>query len=66
MARPTKMIIITSNEDIIQKFSMNKNKNTHIIDFNDAKQILSSEINGKTTINLAFLTQLSELVCILF
>jgi hypothetical protein len=64
MARPTKMIIITSNEDIIRKFSMNKN--THIIDFNDAKKIPSSEINDKNTINLAFLTQLSELVCILF
>jgi hypothetical protein len=64
MARPTKMIVITSNEDIIRKFSMNKN--THIIDFNDAKKILSSEINGKNTINLAFLTQLSELVRILF
>ncbi len=66
MARPTKMIIITSNEDIIRKFSMNKNKNTHIIDLNDAKKISSGEINDKNTINLAFLTQLSELVCILF
>lgn len=32
MAGQTKMIIITSDEDIIRQFAFNKNLNTHIID----------------------------------
>jgi hypothetical protein len=35
MAAQTKMIIITSDEDIIRQFSLNKTKNIHIIDLDN-------------------------------
>jgi hypothetical protein len=62
MASSIKMIIITSNEDIIQQFSMNKTKNTHIIDLDDQKQITSNQTDDNIIMNLAFLAELSKLV----
>jgi len=65
MSSQTKMIIITSNEDIIQQLSFNKTKNTHIIDLDKNNQI---NLNGKDDnhiIDLNLLAQLSELVRIL-
>jgi hypothetical protein len=64
MARQTKMIIITSDEDIIRQFSFNKTKNTHIIDLDNGNQVISTEKDNKNIINTNFLAQLSELVCI--
>jgi hypothetical protein len=58
MATETKMIIITSDEDLIQKLSIKKNPNTHIIDLDDQKQMTGM-------VNLALLTELSEIVRIL-
>jgi hypothetical protein len=62
MAAQTKMIIITADEDIIRQFSLNKNKNTHIIDLDDAKQMTSNEREDNIIMNLAFLAKLSESV----
>jgi hypothetical protein len=63
MAGQTKMIIITSNEDIIRQFSFNKtNKNTHIIDLDDQKQITSNQTDDNIIMNLAFLAELAKLV----
>jgi hypothetical protein len=61
MAGETTMIIITSNEDIIRQFSSEKPKNTQIINLNNTKQTIDTNI-----INLAFLDELSQPVCILF
>jgi hypothetical protein len=60
MAGETKMIIITSNEDLIQQLSTKKTPNTHIIDLNDDTQ-MTAMVNNNTT-NLAFLAELSEIV----
>jgi hypothetical protein len=57
------MIIITSDEDIIRKFSLNKTKNTHIIHLDDDEQEISTEIDDHQIINMALL---AESVCILF
>jgi len=35
MADETKVIIITTNEDIIRQFTLNKTTNTHIIDLDN-------------------------------
>ncbi len=55
MAGQTKMIIITSNEDLIQKLSLNQKINTQIIELDDDEQ-------DNNIINLPFLAELSELV----
>ncbi len=66
MARQTKMIIITSNDDIIRQLSSNKSINTHIIDLGNTEQTTTiSEHNNNIIINSAFLAELSELVRIL-
>jgi hypothetical protein len=57
MASETTMIIITSNEDIIRQFSSQKPINTQIINLNNT---------DNNIINLAFLAELSQPVCILF
>jgi hypothetical protein len=61
MASETTMIIITSNEDIIRQFSSQKPINTQIINLNNTIQTIDNNI-----INLAFLAELSQPVCILF
>ncbi len=66
MATATKMIIITSNEDIIRQFSSQKIKDTHIIDLDTDKQMSSIGSDNNNIINLAFLAELSKPVCILF
>jgi hypothetical protein len=62
MAGKTKMIIITSNEDLIRQFALNKSINTHIIDLDDNKQIPSITTNDSNSIDLGLLAHLSELV----
>jgi hypothetical protein len=64
MTGQTKMIIITSDEDIIRQFSFNKTKNTHIIDLDNNKQPTSTETDGNHIIDMALLAELSKLVCI--
>ncbi len=64
MASQTKMIIITSDEDIIRQFSFNKTKNTQIIDLDKNNQVDSIEKDNKNKINLNFLAELSEVVSI--
>ncbi|CAF1078475.1 unnamed protein product [Adineta steineri] len=61
MTGETKMIIITSNEDIIRQFSLNKPKHTHIVDLDNNKQVTSMNNNDNNIMNLAILTELSEL-----
>ncbi len=65
MANQTKMIIITSDEDIIRQFAFNKNQNTHIINLDNEKQIITTD-KDNNNINSDLLAQLSELVRILF
>jgi hypothetical protein len=62
MAGQTKMIIITADEDIIRRFSLNKTQNTHIIDLDNDNQVISTEKDNKKIINFNLLGQLSELV----
>jgi hypothetical protein len=66
MAGQTKMIIITSNEDIIRQFSLNKSNNTQIIDLDNNKQVTSIENDQDNHINMNLLAELSQLVCISF
>jgi hypothetical protein len=67
MAVQTKMILITSDEDIIRRFSLDKTKNIHIIDLdNDDRSISSKKVNNNNISDLAFFAGLSELVCILY
>jgi hypothetical protein len=65
MAGETKMIIITSNEDLIQQLSTKKTTNTHIIDLDDEKKVTAMTKDNNNMINLAFLAELSEIVRIL-
>jgi len=60
MTNQAKMIIITSNEDIIQQFSSRQIKDTHIINLNTDHTTTTT-----TTIDLSFLGELSGIVCIL-
>jgi hypothetical protein len=62
MAGTTKMIIITSNEDIIREFSFKKDLNTHIIDLDESKQMNSDPTDENMIMNFACLAELSKLV----
>jgi len=62
MAGQTKMIIITSNEDLIQQLLTNNTTNRKIIDFDHDKQIAAMASHDNNAINLSFLAELSELV----
>lgn len=63
MFAQTKMIIITTDEDIIRQFSRNKSTHTQIIDLDgDSEQISSTNNTTDGIINLPFLAELSELV----
>lgn len=53
MASKTKVIIITSDEDLVQEISARTNTNTHIID-----------LNATAKPNPDLLADLSEIVCI--
>lgn len=65
IAVKTKMIILTSDGDIIRQSSFNKTKNSHIIELDDMKKVLSNETNNNM-INLVFLTDLFQFVRILY
>jgi len=65
MASHTKMIVITSDEDVIRKLSLNKTINTRIIELDDDNEMALMAKNDHNIINLAFLAELSELVRIL-
>ena len=57
MAGQTKMIIITSDEDIIRQFAFNTNKNTLIIDMDNKNRQITSPIeknDDNNTINLNY------------
>ena len=61
MTGQTKMIIITSDEDVIRQFASNKHGNTHIIDMdNNNRQIISIEKTGNNTINVNLLPELTR------
>jgi hypothetical protein len=62
MAGQTKMIIITSNEDLIRQFCANKTTNTQIIKLDHDKQVTTMAEDDSNITNLAFLAELSELV----
>jgi hypothetical protein len=64
MNNQAKMIIITSNEDLIEQISLNKSENTRIIDLDRNKSNSSLNKDNNNSIDLNFLAQLSELVCI--
>jgi len=64
MAGYTKMIVITSDEDVIRKLSLNKTINTQIIELDNDNEMALMAKNDHNIINLAFLAELSELVCI--
>lgn len=66
MATQTKMIIITSDEDLIRQFSSTKSKNTRIIDLEDDQLDQSIDTNNRTLVNMALLAELSKLVCSIF
>jgi hypothetical protein len=62
MAGQTKMIIITSNEDLIQQLLTNKTTNTQIIELDHDKQVAAMTSDDNNVINLSLLAELSELV----
>jgi hypothetical protein len=66
MAARAKMIIITSNEDIVRQYSLNKTKNRQIIDSNKNKQITSIENDKNNIMDFDLLAELSQLVRIKF
>ncbi len=56
------MIVITSDEDVIRKLSLNKTINTQIIELDDDNEMALMAKNDHNIINLAFLAEFSELV----
>ena len=59
-ADQAKVIIITSNEDLIQQIRSNKSANTRIIDLDDNEQDSSTINDGGNIKNLAFLAQVPD------
>lgn len=67
MSNQTKMIIITSNEDLIDQLSLNKAaKDIRIIDLDANKTTTSMSKVNNNLLDLTFLAQFSELVCIYY
>lgn len=66
MSNQTKMIIITSNEDLIHQLSSNNCKDTRVINLDENNSIPSISKNNNNLFDLTFLAQLSELVCFIF
>ena len=67
MTNQAKMLIITSNEDLINQLSLNKSKDTRIIDLYGKQTINStSKQHNNHFLDLTFLAQLSESVTIFF
>ena len=63
MAGETKMIIITSNADIIRQFSSKKIEDTQIINLAPSSSSSSNENVNNVIIDLAFLAESSQPVC---
>ena len=66
MAGKTKMIIITSDEDVIRQFSLHQTNKVQIIDYDHVKQTTSDPNDDNILINLARLAKSPESVCISF
>jgi hypothetical protein len=64
MINQPKMIIITSNEDLINQLSLNNSKDTRIIDLDENKSTTSIPKENNNFLDLTFLAQLSEFVSI--
>lgn len=62
MTTQKKMIIITSNEDIIQQISLNQTENTRIIDLDNVNTMTTNQNNEDIFISLALLANLSQSV----
>jgi hypothetical protein len=62
MTGQTKMIIITSDEDLIRKLCLNKTINTQIIELDHDKQVTAMAEDDNNIINLPFPAELSQLV----
>ena len=54
MSTGTKMIILTSDEDLIHKLSSTQNSTTYLIDLNEQKQT--------NPVNAGFFAELSQIV----
>lgn len=61
MTNPTKMIIITSDEDVIRQVASNRSTNTQMIDLDQMKTN-----NEDIFINLALLAKFPQSVCFFF
>lgn len=64
MSGQTKLIIITSDEDIIRQFSLNATNNAQVIDLDSVKQTTSNQNHDDILLRLAGLTELPKSVCI--
>jgi hypothetical protein len=60
MSRQTKMMVVTSDEDLIRRLFLNKSANTRIIDLDDNRSGTSAIKDNSHVIDLAFLAQLAE------
>ena len=65
MAAKTKMIIITSDEDLIKQLSTKNNQNTSVINLDDHGQAITTD-NQNNASNVAILTGLSQFVRIFY
>ena len=66
MAGKTKMIIITSDEDVIRQFSLHQTNKVQIIDYDRVKQTISDPNDDNILINSAAFAKTPESVCISF
>lgn len=64
-AQQTKMIIITSDEDLIRQISLRKAANTRIVDLDHPNDALTTDDDELNMMSLALLAELSTLVCVL-
>lgn len=63
MAGQTKMIIITSNEEVIRQFSLQQTNQIQIIDLDHVKHTASDQNDGNISTNLDRLVTSPESVC---
>ena len=66
MNNQTKMIIITSDEDVIRQVASNQSTNTQIIDLDQIKTNSSYQTDDDIFISLALLAKLPQSVCFSF
>jgi hypothetical protein len=60
MASQKKIVIITSDEDLIQQLSLHKTLNTRIIDLDDNSHSASTTNDNTNVTDLTFLARLSQ------